>query len=138
VGSVDPNWQETAYNLRTSGSVVLDSTGAGVIMFDTDSANTRWEVDNVVVSTNQAATATTIPVVNLALNTVTYAGLTDDNKRGATYSGNQDQWSGGIIDVGHCDYLSVVFSPPPGASGAPLSGVLAKAVVTGTKYTRRS
>jgi hypothetical protein len=138
MGSVDPSWVETAYNLRKSGSVTLASDGTGVIMFETDSGNTRWEVDNVVVTTNQAATATTIPVVNLALNTVTYAGLTDDNRRGATYSGNQDQWSGGTIDVGHCDYLSVVFSPPPGASGTPLSGVLAKAVVTGTKYTRRS
>jgi hypothetical protein len=138
MGSVDPNWVETAYNLRTSGSVVLDADGNGAILFDTDSGNTRWEVDNVVVSTDQAATATTIPVVNLAVNTVTADTLTDDNKRGATYSGNQDQWSGGTIDVGHCDYFSVLFSPPPGTSGAPLSGVLAKAVVTGTKYTRRS
>lgn len=123
--------------LTKSGSVVLDASGNGVIIFDPDNANQRWEVTNVDVSTNQPGTATTIPVVTIAVDTVTVETLASYNQRGSTWSGNQDQWSGGTIDVGSCNWLAVCFSPVPGASGAPLAGVLAKARITGTKYTRR-
>jgi hypothetical protein len=135
---VPSTWVETPTGLSTQGSVTMDSTGQGTIYFTPNSANQRWEVTSVVVQTNQAATSTTIPVVNIALNTVSYQTMALNNQRGATWSGNQDTWTGGTIDVGPCDYLSVVFSPPQGASGAPLVGVLAQAVLTGTKYTRRA
>jgi hypothetical protein len=138
VANVPDSWVETAVDLRASGQVVLDSAGQGVITFDTDSANQRWEVTNVVVSTNQPATNTVIPVASIALNAPDANTVAAYNQRGSTWSANQDQWSGGTIDVSPCDYLSIVFTPPPGTAGAPLAGVVASAVVTGTKYTRRS
>lgn len=131
------HWQETAGILTKAGQVTLDASGNGVIIFDPDNANQRWEVTNIDVSTNQNGTATTVPMVTIALDTVDLATLASQNQRGSTWSGNQDQWSGGTIDVGPCNFLSICFSPVPGASGAPLAGVLAKARIVGTKYTRR-
>jgi hypothetical protein len=131
-------WVERSTPLRASGTTTLDATGNGVVIFDPDHANQRWEITSVVVSTNQSGTATTVPVVNLALNTDHVALMASYNARGATWSGNQDTWSGGTIDVGACDSFSVVFSPVPGKSGTALAGVIAKATVTGTKFTRRS
>lgn len=131
-------WVEVSALLRKSGSVVLGSDGTGVISFDPDNANQRWEVTNVIVSTDQPGTATTIPVVTLALDTVDFATLASYNQQGSTWSGNQDQWAGGIIDVGPCNFFSIVFSPVPGTSGAPLAGVIASARIRGTKYTRRA
>lgn len=122
--------------LKKSGQVTLDSSGNGVLIFDPDHANQRWEVDFVVVSTNQAATATTVPVVTLAMNTTAFGTLSAGNHQGATWNGNQETFAG-KWDVGPCDFLSVLFTPPAGASGAPLAGVIGSAVVTGTKYTRR-
>lgn len=135
---VPGNWVETVSMLRKSGSVVLAADGTGVITLDPENANQRWEVTNVIVSTNQPGTATTIPMVTIALDTVTVATLASYNQEGSTWSGNQDQWSGGTIDVGPCNYLSICFAPVPGASGTPLAGVLAQARIRGTKYTRRS
>lgn len=123
--------------LKKSGQITLDASGLGVLTFDPDHANQRWEIDFVVVSTNQPATATTVPVVTLAMNTTSFGTLSPGNHQGATWNGNQETFSG-RWDVGPCDFLSVLFSPPAGASGAPLSGVIGSAVVTGTKYTRRS
>jgi hypothetical protein len=131
-------WIERSSPLRASGTTTLNATGNGVIIFDPDHANQRWEIDSVKVSTDQAGTATTIPVVNLALNSDDVATMAGYNMRGATWSGNQDTWSGGIIDVGSCDSFSVIFSPVPGTSGAAMSGVAVKAQLTGTKYSRRS
>lgn len=130
-------WIEISAQLAKSGSVTLAADGTGVITLDPDNANQRWEVTNIDVSTNQAGTATTIPVVTIALDTVTVATLASYNQRGSSWSGNQDQWSGGVIDVGPCNYLSICFGPVPGTSGAALAGVVAKARITGTKFTRR-
>lgn len=123
--------------LKKSGQVKLDANGHGVLTFDPDHANQRWEVDFVVVGTNQPATATTVPVATLAMNTVSFDTLSAGNNQGATWNGNQETFSG-RWDVGPCDFLTVLFSPPAGAAGAPLAGVIGYAVVTGTKYTRRS
>jgi len=125
--------------LKKSGSVKLDSTGNGVLIFDPDNGNQRWEVREIVNSTNQAATATVIPVATVAVNTVTFGTLSAGNQRGATWSGNQDVFRG-LVDVGPADFLTISFSPPPGATAgqiATLVGVIASAVVTGSKYTRR-
>jgi hypothetical protein len=94
-------------------------------------------VASVVVSTNQAATATVVPVATLALNTTSLSSMSAGNQRGASWSGNNDTFSIGKINVGPCDFLSVLFSPPPGQSGTSMSGVIASAVVTGTKFTKR-
>jgi hypothetical protein len=131
---------ETEGQLHLAGSVTLDSTGAGVITFDPDNARQRWEVETVVVSTNQAATATVVPVATVGKNTVIASQLSQGNNRGQSWSGNQDTFAG-KTDISPADFLSVIFTPPPGATGgqiALLSGVIAYATVTGTRYTRRA
>jgi hypothetical protein len=108
---------ETASQLRATGSVTLDQNGNGVINFDPDNARQRWEVTSVVVSTNQPATATVVPVATTALNTTDITQLSQGNNRGQSWSGNQDTF-GGQADVGPCDYFAVAFSPPPGTPAA--------------------
>jgi len=133
-----PAWNnEISSDLKKSKQITLDSGGNGVIIFDPDHANQRWEVTKIVVGTNQNATATVVPYVTPALNTVSLATLSAGNQRGAaTWSGNNDVFSG-LIDVGPCDFLSLIFSPPKGNSGTALSGVVGFAIVTGTKFTKR-
>ena len=139
-GFVPPaNWVEAASSLRTSGQAKLNAAGIATIPFSPDSANQRWVVSQVVVSTNQLSVATTYPFCTMALNTIDINQMSQGNQRGTTFSGNSDTYTG-AIDVGPCDFLSLLFYPPPGSSGAQiaaLSGVLANAVVLGTKYTRR-
>lgn len=130
---------EVEAELKKSGTVKLDTNGNGVLTFDPDNAWQRWEVISVVNATNQPATATVVPTVTLAVNTVTFATLSQGNQRGATWSGNQDVFRG-LVNVGPADFFTVSFSPPAGATGAQiatLAGVIASAVVTGSKYTRR-
>lgn len=128
---------EVVSQLKKSGTVVLDATGHGTLIFDPDSGSQRWEVTGVVVATNQAATATTVPVATLAINTPDLATMSQGNQRGSTWSGNSDSFTG-LVPVGPGDFLAVLFGPPPGNAGTALSGVRASAVVTGTKYTRRT
>jgi hypothetical protein len=135
-----PNWTETATQLKTSASVTLDATGSGTVMFTPNNANQRWVVTTVVLSTNQAATATVVPYATLALNTNDITTMSQGNQQGTSWAGNNDQFRG-ALDVGPCDNMSVIFYPPPGATSgqiADLAGVIATAVVTGTKYTRRA
>lgn len=135
-GWVPPaGWTETQAQLRKTGSVTLDANGNGVIIFDPDNARQRWVVTGVVVSDNQAATSTVIPVATIALNTTSLSTMSPANQRGATWSGNQDTF-GGALDVGPCDFMAVIFSPPPGTGGSVLAGVICTAIVTGVKYGR--
>lgn len=139
-GFVPPNhWTEVASGLRKSGQVTLDANGNGVLTFDTDSANQRWVVTYISITTNQDATATVVPQCTLALNTTDITQLSQSNSRGTSWSGNNDTFSASI-DVGPCDYVSLLFAAPPGATPdqlALLAGVIAGATVQGTKYTRR-
>jgi hypothetical protein len=128
---------EVSGQLHASGSVTLNAAGNGVVSFTPDSARQRWEVTSVVVSTNQAANATVVPVATVALNTSDISVLSAGNNRGQSWSGNQDTFAG-LTDVGPCDNLTIGFSPAPGQSGPALAGVIASVVVTGTKYTRRA
>lgn len=130
------HWVETQGQLRKPGTVKLNATGHGTITFDPDSARQRWVVTSVVVKTDQAFNAGTVPTVNLALNSNDVTTMSDGNGRGSTWSGNQDTWQG-EIDVSSGDYLSVIFGPPEGQSGTSMAGVICTAVVTGVKYTRR-
>ena len=123
--------------LKRSGQVKLDVNGRGTLIFDPDHANQRWEVANVVVATDQPANAVVVPFVQLAKNTVDISTMSAGNQSGATWNGNKETFAGSW-DIGPCDWLAVMFIPPTGQSGAPLSGVIASAVVSGTKYTRRS
>ena len=127
---------EISGDLLKSGQVTLNSTGNGVLTFDTDHANQRWEIDTIVISTNQASNATVVPFVTLAQNTTALSTLSAGNQRGATWNGNKETFTG-KWKIGPCDFLAVIFSPPAGQSGTPLSGVIGSAVITGTKYTRR-
>ena len=131
------HWVETEAQLKQSGTVRLNASGQGTITFDPDSARQRWVVTTVIVKTNQAFSAGTVPTVTLGLNANSITTLSDGNQRGQTWSGNQDTWTG-EIDVSPSDFLSVIFSPPQGQSGTSLNGVLATAVITGVKYNRRA
>lgn len=131
------HWRETESQLKKSGNVTLNSSGNGTIYFDTDSARQRWVVSTVVVKTNQAFNAGTVPTVTLALNSNDVNTMSDGNGRGSSWSGNQETWTG-EIDVGPGDFLSVIFGPPTGQSGTSLSGVICSAVVMGIKYNRRA
>ena len=133
------DWTETATQLRTSAQATLSAAGKAALAFSPDSANQRWVVSQVVVSTNQLAVATTYPFVTLALNTTDISQMSQGNQRGTSFSGNGDTYAG-AIEVGPCDFLGLLFYPPPGSSAgqvAALSGVIASAVLLGTKYTRR-
>lgn len=134
------HWTETQQQLKVSGQVTLDATGNGVLNFTPPSARMRWLVTSVKVATNQAANATVVPVAQLALNTQSIGAMSAGNDYGASWSGNQDTFQG-EWDVGPCDYVSVLFTPPPGSTAgqiAQLAGVIASAVVTGQSFTRRA
>lgn len=137
----NPNWTETATGLKKTGTVTLDATGQGVITFDTDSSRQRWVVSEVIVSTNQSATSTVVPVATVAINTTSFSTLSANNQRGSfSWSGNNDIFRG-EMDVGAMDFLSVIFAPAPGATAAQialLNGVVGTAIVLGVKYTRRA
>lgn len=131
---------EVSGQLHRAGQVTLDATGSGVLTFDPSSARERWEVETVVVSTNQAATATVVPVATVAKNTAVASQLSQGYNHGQSWSGNQDTFTG-RIDISAADYLSVLFTPPPGATAgqiAVLAGVIAYATVKGTRYARRA
>lgn len=130
-------WSETASILKKSGQCILDSSGNGVVTFDTDSANQRWVISSIVVSTNQSSTANPVPYATGALNTTSLSQMSISNSFGTTYSGNNDSFSGDI-DVSPMDFFSVLFYPPPGQNPGTLVGVKATAIVFGSKYTRRS
>jgi hypothetical protein len=134
-----PHWTETAGQLKQTGNVTLNAEGIGTVTFSPVNANQRWVVSQVVVSTNQAALAVVVPYATLALNTVDYTTLSQGFQRGTSWAGNNDNFSGSL-DVGPCDFLSVLFYPPPGSSPTQvdeLAGVIATVVLTGTSYTRR-
>lgn len=133
-------WAETPGQLKTSGSVTLDATGSGALQFTPNNANQRWVVSLVVITTNQVALAVVVPYATLALNTNDITTMSQGNQQGTSWAGNNDQFKG-ALDVGPCDNMSVLFYPPPGSNPeqiAALAGVIATAVVTGTRYTRRA
>jgi hypothetical protein len=135
-----PNWTETASQLRKSGQVTLTAAGIGVLSFETDSSNQRWVITGIVITTNQAATATVVPQCTLALNTTDITQLSQANARGTSWAGNNDTFSASV-DVGPMDFVSLLFFPPPGSAPAQialLSGVIAGATIAGVKYTRRA
>lgn len=106
---------EIATQLQYAGQVVLDRYGNGAITFDPGSARERWEVTAVVVSTNQPATATVVPVATVGKNTVQASQLSQGNNRGQSWSGNQDTFAG-TVHISPADFLSVLFSAPPGTT----------------------
>jgi hypothetical protein len=118
-------FEETG-RLKKSGQVTLDGSGNGTVTLTPYNARQRWEVDQVVVSTNQSATSTPVPVAEVFVNATSSRG----NSEGGTSSGSQDTLSG-LINVGSVDQLSIVWT-------GGISGSVATAIVTGQFYTRRS
>lgn len=110
--------------LKKTGQVTLDSNGNGTIIFDPDSANQRWEIHNVVVSTNQSSTTTPYPTAEIFIGSPTSPG----NSKGATWTGNQDTFSGDV-PMNAAEEMFVVFT-------GGVVGSVAFARVTGFKYTR--
>lgn len=138
-GFVPPDaWTEVAAQLVARGSVTLDGNGNGVLTFQTDHANQRWVVTTVIVSTIQPSTASLVPYATAALNTTSLSQMSPGNQLGTSWDGNTDTFGGPAFDVGPCDFISVLFYPPLGQAGAALAGVVATAVLKGTKYTRRA
>lgn len=138
-GFIAPDhWQEVATQLTARGSVTLDANGNGVLTFAPDHANQRWVVTTVIVATNQASTAAIVPYATGALNTTSLSQMSPGNQRGTSFDGNNDTFGGPAFDVSSGDFYSVLFYPPPGQSGSGLAGVVATAVVQGTKYSRRA
>ena len=131
------HWVESQAQLKKSGTVTLDASGQGTLTFAPDTARQRWVVSTVIVKTNQAFNAGTVPTVTLALNATSLSTMSEGNQQGSTWSGNQETYQG-EIDVGSCDFLSVIFAPPTGQSGTSMAGVQATAVVQGVKYNRRA
>lgn len=131
------HWTETQAQLKKSGTVTLNSSGQGTIYFTPDTARQRWVVDTIIVSTNQAFNAGTVPTVTLGLNSNDVTTMSDGNNLGQTWSGNQDTYTGSA-DVGPCDNFSVIFAPPTGQAGTSLAGVICTATITGVKYNRRA
>lgn len=134
------HWNEFQSQLKKTQQVTLDVNGNGTLIFDPDNARQRWVVNSVVVSTNQAQTATVVPVVNIAINATSFSQASPGNLLDGSWSGNQDTFTGDI-DIGPCDFLSILFHPANGATAAQiatLSGVIATAVVHGVKFNRRS
>jgi hypothetical protein len=137
-GFIPPDhWGEVTGMLRKSGSVKLDASGNGVILFDVDNASQRWVITSIVTKTDQNAVATVVPYATGALNTYTVNTLSPSNTFGTTYNGNNDSF-GGALDVSPTDTFCVLYYPPPGQSGSPMSGVRATAIIRGTYYTRRT
>lgn len=131
------HWTEIQSQLWKSAQVTLNAAGKGFISFDPDNARQRWEVTQVVVTTSQNASATIVPVATVGKNVTDVSTASPGLLGSATWSGNQDTWQGEML-IGSGDYLSVLFNPPAGQSGATLAGVVCTAQITGTKYTRRA
>lgn len=131
------HWVESQSQLKKSGVVTLNASGQGTIYFTPDSARQRWVINQVVVTSNQAFSAGTVPTVTLGLNSNDITTMSDGNNVGQTWSGNQDTYTG-EQDVGPCDNFSVIFSPPAGMAGTSLNGVICTALITGVKYNRRA
>ena len=127
---------EVQGQLKKSGQVTLDANGNGTVTFQPDSAWQRWVISGVVVYTSQDATATVVPMASTAINGTDLTQVSPGNIMGQSWSGNQDTFQG-ETDVGPCDFFAVMFTCPPGQDPTTLAGVVATAIITGDKFTRR-
>jgi hypothetical protein len=140
---------EITGQLRLSGQAAVNS-GVAVIRFDPGSGRERWEVRSVVASTNQAASATSIPKVAVMLGASQFVPVSQAGNRGHSWDGNMVTLACNV-NVGPADWLGIVFtSPDPYETtgvyldmytdaypGTLADGTICYAVITGTRYTRR-
>lgn len=115
-------WRQLEGTLRRSGSVVLDGNGDGSVTFAVFTANHRWVIRTLVVSTSQAQTSAPYPQV------VAYLGQNEQAARseGGSWLGNQVTMRGDI-DMDEGEDLTVAFT-------GGVAGTTATAVIEGDSY----
>jgi hypothetical protein len=107
--------------VRRRKSVTLDSNGNGTVSFGVDwSSNHKWVINSVIVATNQSPTTAPYPTA-----TVYVGGQQVGVSEGATWTGNQDTFSG-VAEM-TADDLNVAFT-----GGVP--GSVATAIIEGDSY----
>lgn len=115
------DWQRIG-TVRRRGSVTLDSNGNGTITFGvTYSANHKWVISDVILSTNQSQTTAPYPTVTAYLGGQ-QAGVSE----GATWTGNQDTMRG-PIEMTAADDLTVAFT-------GGVAGSVGTAIIEGDSY----
>jgi hypothetical protein len=142
---------EIAGLLRLSGSAVMGA-GQAVISFDPPNARQRWEVTGAIISTDQPATATAVPVAAVVLNAADRVPVSQGGKRSHSWDGNMVTLPL-RVQAGPADSVAVVFTDPGAASaesgvyldtytatypGTAMDGTVCYATITGTRYTRRA
>jgi hypothetical protein len=107
--------------VRRRKSVTLDGSGNGTVSFGVDwSSNHKWVISSVIVATNQSPTTAPYPTA-----TVYVGGQQVGVSEGATWTGNQDTFSG-VAEM-TADDLNVAFT-----GGVP--GSVATAIIEGDSY----
>jgi hypothetical protein len=108
-------------SVRRRQNVTLDGNGDGTITFGVDwSANHKWIITSLLVSTTQAPTTAPYPTATAYLG-----GQQVGVSEGATWTGNQDIFTG-TAEMG-ADELYVVWT-----GGVP--GSVATAIIEGDSY----
>jgi hypothetical protein len=118
-----PEWKNMG-PVQRSGSVTLNASGAGTIVFEVFTANSKFEIDTVVVKAAGAAPQL-FPQVTL------YNGLNqvDAKSAGGSWFGGQVTFRG-HMKMDNADDLTVGFAS--GTSGTKLT-----AVIEGTNFLWR-
>ena len=107
--------------VRRRKSVTLDANGNGTVTFGVDwSSNHKWVINSVIVATSQLPTVAPYPTA-----TVYLGGQQVGTSEGATWTGNQDIFSG-VAEM-TCDDLYVVFT-------GGVAGSVATVIIEGDSY----
>lgn len=92
----------TTNSLNTSGSVILDGAGHGVVKLGPAVPGVTWRISTAAVKTNSA---TNIPTCSLFMG----AAATDDNFVDGTYTGNQDSTTNATLPLTQGQYIFAVW-----------------------------
>jgi hypothetical protein len=118
-----PDWHKIGPR-RKRASVTLDGSGNGSVSFDADSANHKWVISSVILSTSQAQTTAPYPTATTYL-TGQQIGVSE----GASWIGNQDVMEG-TVELGPCESFTVAFT-------GGVAGSVATAIAEGDSYLWR-
>lgn len=111
-------------SVRRRKAVILDGSGNGEVTFGVDySANHKWEIADIIVSTSQSSTTPPYPTA-----TVYLGGQQAGVSEGATWTGNQDVLRGQMSMT--LDELTVAFT-------GGLAGSTATVVIEGDSFLWR-
>ena len=118
-----PDWRSVGQR-RQRQAVTLDATGSGTVEFDVHSSNHKWNIDSVILATNQAQTTAPYPTATTYL-TGQQVGVSE----GASWLGNQDTMSGNA-EITSADTFTVAFT-------GGVTGSVATAIVEGEYFIWR-